>query len=66
VAATPVEKGNATLFFQGFDLLRHRGLGKQQLLGRAAEVKMMRNRAKYFEPEIFQRFSVNASKALSR
>jgi hypothetical protein len=62
VAATPVEKRNAALFFQGFDLLRHRGLSEQQLFGRPAKVKVMRNRAKYFEPEIFHRVSLNASR----
>jgi hypothetical protein len=56
VTPTPVEKWNATLFFQGFDLLRHRWLGKQQLLGCPAEVKVMGNSAKYFEPEIFHCF----------
>jgi hypothetical protein len=59
VAPTPIEKRNATLFFQGFDLLGHRRLGEQQLLGCAAEVKVMRNRAKYFEPEILHLLSLN-------
>jgi hypothetical protein len=41
-------------------LLRHCGLGKQQLFGGSAEVKVKCNSAKYLEPEIFHRVSLNA------
>ena len=52
--AGAIEKTDAQIVFQGFDLKRYGGLGKEKVLGRLPEIQMFSDGAKYLEAEILE------------